>query len=85
MVFSVAFSSHFSFIDSWTGYSDGSLTEMTSLAGLNVPVWLSLSLGDFSVKLVMGVFMLLPYGAILAIFMPDIYRGKDSQKCDQII
>ncbi|WP_297322906.1 VUT family protein [uncultured Bartonella sp.] len=83
--FAVAFSSHFSFIDRLTGYSDGSITEMTSLIGLDVPVWLSLSLGDFSVKVVMGVLMLLPYGAILAIFMPDIYHGEDSRKGDQTI
>ncbi len=81
--FGVAFSSHFSFIDTLTGYSDGSNTTMTNFLGLDIPVWLSLSFGDFGVKLVMGISMLLPYGAILAIFMPDIYNGKTDPKSNQ--
>ena len=83
--FAVAFSSHFSFIDKLTGYSDSSIPTMTNLMGLEVPVWLSLSCGDFCVKLFMGVFMLLPYGAILAIFMPDIYHGKIHENGDSAV
>ena len=83
--FAVAFSSHFSFIDALTGYSDSSNTTMTSLMGMEIPVWLSLSFGDFGVKLFMGLLMLVPYGTILAIFMPDIYYGKTSQESDQTI
>lgn len=83
--FAVAFSSNFSFIDTLTGYGDSSIIAMANLMGFDVPVWLSLAFGDFGVKLVMGLFMLLPYGAILAVFMPDIYRGKVNQSPNQAI
>jgi uncharacterized PurR-regulated membrane protein YhhQ (DUF165 family) len=44
-----------------------------SFLGLGVPLWASLAFGDFFVKVVMGTLMLVPYGAILAIFAPALY------------
>jgi len=75
--FAIAFSPRFAFIDALTGMQDSSLSAVTQLFSLTIPVWFSLSLGDLSVKLVMAVLMLIPYGAILAIFMPAIYSPKD--------
>lgn len=75
--FSVAFAHPFAFLDSWTGQPDSSITAFTSLFNIDMPVWLSLGFGDLSVKLVMALLMLIPYGAILKIFMPAVYRPED--------
>lgn len=85
LFFAIAFSTHFAFIDTAMGYQDGSIPAMASLFGFDVPVWFSLAFGDFWVKIAMGLFMLLPYGAILAIFMPAIYNSKGDHKGDQAI
>lgn len=74
LFFSIAFATHFAFIDVLTGYPDNSIPAMTTLFGVDVPVWFSLAFGDFWVKIAMALFMLVPYGAILAIFMPAIYK-----------
>jgi len=38
--------------------------------GPEVPLWVSLAVGDFTVKIVMALMMLVPYGALLSIFQP---------------
>ncbi|WP_208437087.1 VUT family protein [Bartonella taylorii] len=63
--FALAFSSCFSFIDQITGYIDNSLPGATILGEVEIPIWLLLAFGDFSVKIVMSLFMLIPYGTIL--------------------
>jgi uncharacterized PurR-regulated membrane protein YhhQ (DUF165 family) len=63
--FSLAFAGLFAFLDTITGNSDGSLAFATPFLGGEVPLWVSLALGDFIVKLVTGFAMLAPYGAIL--------------------
>ena len=63
--FSLAFAGAFAFLDTMTGGSDGSLTFATQFMGGEVPLWVSLAVGDFVVKLVTGFAMLAPYGAIL--------------------
>lgn len=68
LFFAVAFSCHFAFIDQMTGYADGSILESTVSLGITIPVWLSLAFGDFMVKIVMSLLMLLPYGTILSSF-----------------
>ncbi len=75
LFFSIAFSTSFAWIERLTGMADSSLTEPASLFGLGVPLWVTLALGDFSVKVVMGTLMLIPYGAILAIFAPALYAA----------
>lgn len=73
LFFSIAFAAIFAWIDAMTGMSDSSLAEPASFLGLGVPLWASLAFGDFFVKVVMGTLMLVPYGAILAIFAPALY------------
>jgi uncharacterized PurR-regulated membrane protein YhhQ (DUF165 family) len=73
LFFSIAFAASFAWIDAMTGMSDSSLAEPASFLGLGVPLWASLAFGDFFVKVVMGTLMLVPYGAILAIFAPALY------------
>lgn len=81
LFFSIAFSARFSWIDEMTGMADSSLSDPVTLWGLGhgigVPLWASLAFGDFFVKVVMGTLMLVPYGAILAIFMPEAYKPQN--------
>jgi len=46
---------------------------MPQIFGFDAPVWLSLALGDFCVKLTMAFIMLAPYRAVPAYFMPNLY------------
>lgn len=68
LFFSIAFSTRFSFLDTSLGLEDGSLPFPVPLFGIGVeiPLWVSLALGDFAVKIALGVIMLVPYGSILA-------------------
>ena len=59
-----------------TGMPDSSLNFPASFLGIAMPLWTSLALGDFIIKVIMGTVMLLPYGAILAIFAPKLYLPK---------
>ncbi len=72
LFFSIAFSAHFAFLDTALGREDGSLAFPVSLfgTGIEAPLWLSLALGDFVVKLLIGLVMLAPYGALLAFLRP---------------
>lgn len=75
LFFSLAFAAPFSVLDTAFGLADGSLTDQVQWFGANMPLWLSLALGDFGVKVIMGIVMLVPYGAILAVFAPSIYAA----------
>ncbi|WP_455480662.1 VUT family protein [Bartonella sp. B12(2025)] len=85
--FALAFSSSFAFIDQMAGYVNNSLTESTVFFGLEVPVWLSLAFGDFSVKIIMSLCMLIPYGTILRNLKLPLYqsssKGNTSLICDK--
>jgi len=55
------------------GANDSFAIETVPLLGvfsLEAPRWLSWALGDFSVKLLMAVFALIPYRVIIGIFVP---------------
>lgn len=71
--FSLAFSARFAFFDAVTGLPNGSLAMPVSFFGGQVPLWLSLAFGDFCVKLLMGLLMLAPYGALLSMLRPMQY------------
>jgi len=73
LFFSIAFAPVFSFIDRLTDLGNGSISGQTQLFGLPMPIWFSLALGDFWVKLAMAFAMLLPYRAVLAWLMPNLY------------
>lgn len=75
LFFSIAFAANFAWIDKITGMPDSSLAEPAAFLGLGVPLWTSLAFGDFFVKVVMGTLMLIPYGAVLAIFAPALYAS----------
>lgn len=72
LFFSIAFAAAFSFLDTALGRQDGSLAFDVPLFGMGaeVPLWVSLALGDLAVKLVVGLAMLIPYGAIVTFFRP---------------
>ncbi|GAA5096145.1 VUT family protein [Bartonella acomydis] len=73
--FALAFSSSFAFVDQVTGYADSSILESTVFGGIAIPIWLSLAFGDFSVKIIMSLFMLLPYGTMLNALKIPLYQG----------
>ncbi|TWG95995.1 hypothetical protein L598_002800000500 [Mesorhizobium sp. J18] len=70
LFFSLAFAARFAFLDTAFGLPDNSLAFPVSLFGLDVPLWVSLGLGDFSVKVLIGLAMLVPYGALLSLLRP---------------
>lgn len=63
--FSLAFAAGFAFLDTGLGLEDGSLAFPVVFLGQEVPLWLSLALGDLAVKLLIGLAMLAPYSALL--------------------
>lgn len=65
LFFGLAFAPAFGGIDLAFGMEDGSLGFPASLAGVAMPLWMSLALGDFLVKLLIGAVALLPYGLII--------------------
>lgn len=64
--FSLAMAPAFAGLDAVFGLEDGSLPFPAPLlgVGMEVELWQSLALGDFSVKLVMAIAMLAPYRAV---------------------
>ncbi|MBX4335935.1 VUT family protein [Bartonella raoultii] len=80
LFFSLAFSSFFAFFDHITHYPNSSLIGNTVLGAIEIPVWLSLAFGDFSVKIVMSLFMLIPYGTILSILKLPLYQNFSKDK-----
>ncbi len=68
--FSLAFAAAFALLDTGFGLEDGSLAFPVSWFGMQVPLWVSLGFGDFSVKLAVGLIMLVPYGALLSVLRP---------------
>ena len=71
LFFSIAFADRFAFLDTGFGLEDGSLGfAVPFLFGGEVPLWVSLALGDFAVKMLISVAMLAPYGALLSLLRP---------------
>ena len=70
--FSIAFAPMFGFVDSWFGAADGSLGMTAPWLGIgaDMPLWLSLASGDFSVKFLAALLLLAPYRALMNAFMP---------------
>jgi uncharacterized PurR-regulated membrane protein YhhQ (DUF165 family) len=68
--FSLAFATPFAFLDTGFGLADGSLAFPSELFGGLAPLWVTLALGDLSVKVLMGLLMLAPYGALLNVLKP---------------
>lgn len=70
LFFSLAFSERFAFLDTALGREDGSLGFAVPFLGAEVPLWVSLAIGDFGVKLLLSALMLVPYGALLSLLRP---------------
>ena len=68
--FSLAFAGPFAFLDTAFGLDDGSLSFPVAWLGAEVPLWISLAVGDFCVKVLVGLAMLAPYGALLTVLRP---------------
>ncbi len=67
--FSVAFAPFFVFF----GPNDGFALESAPILGVmaaEAPRWISWALGDLSVKIIVGLVMLLPYGALMSVIRP---------------
>ena len=70
MFFGLAFAPVFAGIDLAFGYEDGSLGFPASIFGIAMPLWASLAIGDFIVKIFVGLFALLPYGGLIKLTEP---------------
>jgi queuosine precursor transporter len=70
LFFSLAFAARFAVLDTGFGLEDGSLGFAVPFLGAEVPLWLSLALGDLVVKIGIGIAMLGPYGALLSVLRP---------------
>lgn len=76
MFFSIAFATQFAFL----GYHDGFAVEVAPLFGVfapEVPRWVSWAIGDFSVKIIVAMSMLVPYRIALGVIgaIPAPQRG----------
>jgi queuosine precursor transporter len=66
MFFSLAFAQSTAFLDTLTGRPDNSLaTPVPFPGGTEIPLWASLAIGDFFLKVAIGLVMLVPYGALM--------------------
>ncbi len=72
LFFGIAFAAGFAFVDSLFGMEDGSLAFPVPFLGVGsdeqVPLWISLAVGDFLVKMLVAVALLAPYRMILNLF-----------------
>jgi uncharacterized PurR-regulated membrane protein YhhQ (DUF165 family) len=70
--FSIAFAPALGAIDIWFGMADGSLGMGAPWLGVGaeVPLWLSLASGDFSVKFLAALLLLMPYRLLMNAVMP---------------
>jgi queuosine precursor transporter len=68
--FTLAFAPLFGFVDLGFGMEDGSLGFTVPFLWALAPLWITLAIGDFCVKMLMGVLALIPYGALLNVLKP---------------
>ncbi|WP_320198787.1 queuosine precursor transporter [Agrobacterium sp. rho-13.3] len=69
LFFSIAFAATFAFV----GPNDAFAIESAPILGIfstEAPRWVSWALGDLSVKVIVGIVMLLPYGALMSTLKP---------------
>lgn len=68
--FSFAFAAHFAILDTWFGFQPDSFSygaaPFLGLDFLHVPRWVNWAIGDYSIKLIVALFMLIPYKWIRA-------------------
>lgn len=73
LFFSLAFAAQFAALDTMTGSEDGSLAFLVPFFGFGteVPLWVSLAVGDYGVKLLIALSMLIPYRVLLNVLRRD--------------
>ena len=73
LFFSLAFAAKFVMLDTMLGREDGSLAFPVPFFGfgVEVPLWISLAVGDYGVKLIIALSMLVPYRLLL-----NVLRAK---------
>jgi len=76
LFFALAFAPAFGFIDAFTAHENGSIDAFANLFNLTMPVWATLAFGDFSIKIIMSLAMLLPYRAFIILFTPALYYSE---------
>ena len=67
LFFGLAFAPLFAGVDGFFGMEDGSLGFPAGIFGIAMPLWASLAIGDFIVKICVGLVALVPYGGFLKI------------------
>jgi queuosine precursor transporter len=77
MFFSLAFAQSTAFLDALTGSKDGSLATPVPFLDTQVPLWVSLAVGDFFLKVAIGLVMLVPYGALMRAISPLPVHEKE--------
>ncbi|WP_116652700.1 VUT family protein [Pelagibacterium sediminicola] len=78
LFFGLAFAASFAFLDTAFGMEESSLAfpvPFLSVFGFETPLWVSLAVGDFLVKLVVALALLAPY-KILRKIIPDRVLAK---------
>ena len=70
LFFRLAFAPAFAGIDGWFGMEDGSLGFPVTMFSYEMPLWVSLAIGDFLVKVLIGLVALLPYAGLLRLTAP---------------
>lgn len=67
LFFSLAFAAQFAMLDLVLGRADGSLAFAVPFFGfgIEVPLWMSLAVGDYLVKILIALSMLLPYRLLI--------------------
>lgn len=73
LFFGIAFAGAFAFLDTGLGYEDSSLAfsvPFLSIFAFETPLWVSLAVGDFLVKIIMALVLLAPY-KVLRRAIPD--------------
>ncbi|SDG12867.1 queuosine precursor transporter [Pelagibacterium luteolum] len=77
LFFGIAFAGAFAFLDTGLGYEDSSLAfgvPFLSLFAFETPLWVSLAVGDFLVKILMALVLLAPY-KVLRAMIPDRFAS----------
>ncbi len=66
LFFGIAFAAKFAFLDLIFSQKDSSLPFATPLlsVGFDVPLWVSLGVGDFIIKIIVAMALLIPYGLL---------------------
>ena len=68
--FGLAFAPRFAGLDFAFGMEDGSLGFPAGIFGIAMPLWISLAIGDFLVKVLISLVALVPYGGFLKVLEP---------------